>query len=683
MKEFVKNVNSGLLNLDEFLRGLILCHGTRTKIRPSSKQPPIAFDYISHEDDCILSFARQCGYSFESSLVYSHRNCYKVKIHNIIEYYPIISMNYTTKNRQRFSVLFERNLKFNHIGGFGGILYVRGSFKHMQNCLKLRNVEKDHLRNICWNLENMGYQIMVYGRKELKQNEMEECIKRFELAKTNLTIDDEELEDLYNRLEQNVVFLTLICLQEKLKPEIRPFVDRCYEAGIKIGVFSGDSLSSTLSVVFKAKIFDFSKEIMVLEGDNAEKIMNGVQALLDHIHQTIRKDLKALEEESTPLSPQKIKQFCYEKPFKFNYFLVFHSSSLKIIYHNPYLLRHILFLCYFADGILGYELSPKDKARLLKILQQSSKEIEILSLGNSHLDDKMMDLGQCSIEELTENAINTHNGGDLLIKDLSRLEKLIFKNSKRYIMMIWLLLGHLVYMNFLLVWPRVLFVIYYGFYPGELFHVWLYEHFCMVVMGVVYFFEAKAKEKQENFFLESKNLQMFNGLIKNNVFMALIDGGLLFLYLVFNQNLDNYLNFEVFFMVFVIMTLKLYLNMEINKIGFILLTFCNFGVLIIFVFISKCISKALFLQEKMEVIFFIMLFGEFLSKNIGLLILISSFVIITHFINNGYLIKDLMLEESKKKAGIEVNGREILKVLREIFYQKESELLIKEIEESI
>ena len=140
----------------------------------------------------------------------------------------------------------------------------------MQNCLKLRNVEKDHLRNICSNLENLGYRVIIYARKELNPEELEEIMKKFNMAKTNLSIDDEELENLYSGLEQNASFLTLICVEEVLKDEIKPIVQRFMSSGVKIGVFSGDSLSRTLSVVYKAKILDYSKEIMVLAGDHPE-----------------------------------------------------------------------------------------------------------------------------------------------------------------------------------------------------------------------------------------------------------------------------------------------------------------------------------------------------------------------------------------------------------------------------
>ena len=348
MNEFVKNVNNGFLNLDDFCRGLILCHGTRTKLKNQEKKTDfnLSFDFILFEDSCILNFAKKCGYTFEANLIMNQKNCYKICIFDKIEYYQIMATNHSTRNRQRFSILFEKDPKLNGLSQ-GGLLYIRGSFKQMHNCMKLKNIEKDHLRNICGNLENMGYRVIIYAKKELKPEEMEECLRKFDMAKTNLTIDDEELENLYRSLEQNAIFLSLICVEEMMKPGIKPLVESFKKSRLKIGVFSADTLSKTLSVVYKAKIIDFSKEIMVLEGDSSEKILSGIQALLDHINKTIRKDLETSEEFKSPVSPLRLKDYFEDKTYSFNYFLMFHSSSIEIIYNNAYLFRHILFLSYF------------------------------------------------------------------------------------------------------------------------------------------------------------------------------------------------------------------------------------------------------------------------------------------------------------------------------------------------
>jgi len=670
MNEFVKNVNLGLLNLDDFCRGLVLCHGTRTKL----KVQKLNFDHILYEDECIQSFTKKCGYIFEANLLMAKRNCYKINILGNMAYYPILSIHHSTMNRQRFSILFEKNPKLNNLTQ-GGVLYIRGSFRHMQNCMRLKNIEKDHLRNICFNLENMGYRVIIYAKKELTPEEMEESLKKFDMAKTNLTIDDEELENLYSILEQNANFLTLICVEETMKEGIKPLIQNFKLTGLKLGVFSGDSLTRTLSMIYKAKIINYSKEIMVLEGDCPEKILAGIQALLDHMNKTIRKTLEMKEEEKVPISPNKFKEFCYEKNYTFDYFLMFHSSALDTIYNNSYLLRHIWFLVYFADGIFGYELSPKYKSRLLKILKMIPKKIDVLVIGNSHFDDKMMDLGECSIEENLPGQINTQNNGDLIVNNLKDIDSLLFRKTQDYIDILGLLIANLVYMNFLLAWPYVFFMVYCELYPESLSKLYTYEHFSMSLIGVVYAFETHCGKKEHNFFKEIKNQKIFKNLIFNNVFMAFLDGCLLVIFALTNQNQ----NYEIIFIIFFIMSLKLYLNLTIDMKFFILMTFSNFLLLIVFLMIGSWFERNLF-QPPQEISFFFIAFGVFVKNNWLSLILIENFVAINHFIFKTLFYKmqkvdDACLRESSK-------GSEILKILREIFQHKESELLIKEIEES-
>ncbi len=682
MNEFVKNVNSGLLNIEDFCKGLILCHGTRTKVKFSKEKHEknnisFSFDSLLHEDLCIQTFANKCGFSFDSNLMMSQRNCYKITIHGYIEYYPILSMNHSTKNRRRFSILFEKNTKLNGLN-LGGLLYIRGSFKHMQNCLKLRNIEKDHLRNICSNLENMGYRVIIYAKKELNPEELEDIMKKFDMAKTNLSIDDEELENLYSGLEQNSSFLTLICFEEVLKEEIKPLIKRFMESGVKIGVFSGDSLSRTLSVVYKAKILDYSKEIMVLEGDNPEKILVGIQALLDHINKNIRRSLEAKEEEKMPPSPKKFKEFCYQKQYSFNYILMFHSSSIELIYNNSYLLAHILFLCYFADGIMGFELSPKDKGKLLKIIKLIPKEIGVLSICNSLLDEKLLKLSECSIEETSQ--VSNQNKGDLIVSNLKKVEFLLFESQRNYIAKFWLLLSNLVYMNFLLVWPHAFFVIWCGFNPEPLYNFWMYEHFCMCFMGMLSFCEQLCLKNEKNKSFEKGNQHMFKSLILKQFSLAFFDGGLVFLHVAFNSNSFEIIEYELIFLVFFIMTMKFFLNLNLKFTKFLLLIFCNFLLIVAFLMIRVFFTNNV-LQRKREFLFFFGFFLDFIRNNFLLLILIVIFIIFNQYVFDFLLLKSLIKEEMKSSI-LSIKGSEILKIIREIFSYKESDVLIKEIEES-
>lgn len=678
MNQFKNALDTASIDIDEFCRGLILCHGTKTKLKsPIERQ--LSFDYILAEDKSIQDFTKKCGYSFEASLTIAQRNCYKIKIFDSYEYYPILSINPCTRNRQRFSILLEKNLKMNHLP-YGGLLYIRGSFNQMKDCLKLKSIEKDHLRNICCSLENMGYFVIIYAKKELNQNDVEYILKRFDMAKTNLTMDDEDLENIYNNLEQNSTFLTLICFEEKIKTEIKPLVQNLFNYGYKIGAFSADSLNKTLSVIYKAKIIDFNKEVMVLEGDSAEKLLVGIKILLNHINKVIRSNSNLNEGEK--FSPQKLKQQINKCKFSFNYILMIQNSSVEIIYKNEYLLKHIIFLCTFADGILGFDLTPKNKAKLLKILQKSIGENRTLLMGNSHYDEKIIDLNHCSIEENASYSKMTSNKGDLIIEDLQSLESLFFHFSKKYNEYIYMILGNLIYMKFAVILTNSLATIYEKFELeyDEFSNFGKYDLLCSIILFIACFFKDKENSTHLNF--RKNYAELFKSNINHNFFLALFDGILLFLFLVLMRLKDLSGFCQIILIVFVITSENLFLSLNYNYKKFAKMIVINFLILNVFFFILFCDKKFDdILDHECNKVNSFFIFWRQLIENFPMIFLMICILTLNHYFLFAYYINPIFSKEEKNN--FVWRGDEILQVLKRNFNNKESELLVQEIEESI
>lgn len=82
----------------------------------------------------------------------------------------------------------------------------------MIGILNLQNKEKmlDKLEGFT----EKGETCIFYAKKWISEAETVAFLKRSKTIKTSLTINEDELEDLYNKLEDNAEFVCIVALKE-------------------------------------------------------------------------------------------------------------------------------------------------------------------------------------------------------------------------------------------------------------------------------------------------------------------------------------------------------------------------------------------------------------------------------------------------------------------------------------
>ena len=183
-------------------------------------------------------------------------------------------------------------------------------------------------------------------------------------------MDDFEFEKISTIFENNITFLTMLCLEIKQGDGIQEIVEFCNDAKIKKSFLSGDNLQNTLTGAYKTQIILHCQEIFHLDGDNFDSVCFMIKSMLYKLKKMVKKEM---ETDDAFDSMQK-----YESSSQPNFFLLLNCKTFKIILENEYLRTHFLFLLFVSEGVVGYDFGHNEKNKIVKMLNGN-----VLTIGSA------------------------------------------------------------------------------------------------------------------------------------------------------------------------------------------------------------------------------------------------------------------------------------------------------------
>ena len=457
-KPFKQLCEENFPEINELLQTLTLCHFTKTKI--DLKTNNFSNESTKQEISSILQFAEKFGYTFKGSfkITDSKIQVYETNTCSYPQYHPIIGFNEATKNRTRFSLIVGAPIDKH--GGIdtsqGSTLYVHGDdADEMINTLNLSSRDKEILREKIEKVRETGNMTIIYGKRELSCEDTKRYLNRKKIIKTSLTIKDEELESLYNSIEERLDLICVVCLKEQLRPNIDKVISSFHEAQIKTYFVSGDNECSTLASAFNSGIITNEAEVCKIQVKNQNAGLISLKWILQRIQKQLAFNKKVtMEEGSSPKFTESAMRFDTISPrhrrvgfeetskkaaSKFSDIgldesrlicILIDGDSFRVIYNNRYLRHHYLFLMMFCNNVC-FNFSAMDKKRLAKMIKtlDNSANCCVLGIGDGYDDVPMMQACDVSIElKSPENEIVTFMG-DFVVDDCKKIMDLIFLRS--------------------------------------------------------------------------------------------------------------------------------------------------------------------------------------------------------------------------------------------------------------
>ena len=577
-KTFKQLCEENFNEINELMQTLTLCHFTKTKI--DLKTNNFSHESTKQEISSILQFSEKFGYAFKGSFKITDSKIHVYETNNCShpQYYPIIGFNEATKNRSRFSLIvgipIEKHAKIDT--SQCSTLYVHGDdADEMINTLNLSSKDKEILREKIEKVRETGNMTIIYGKRQLSSEETKHYLNRKKIIKTSLTIKDEELESLYNSIEERLDLICVVCLKERLRPKITSVISSFHEAQIKIYFVSGDNECSTLASAFQSGIITNEAEVCKIQVKNQNAGLISLKWILQRIQKQLAFNKRVnIEEGSSPrftesaarfdtMSPRHRKVGFEESAKKTGsrysdnnsdetrlICILIDGESFRVIYKNKYLRHHFLFLMMFCNNVC-LNFSELDKKRLAKMIKtlDNSANCCVLGIGDGYDDVPMMQACDVSIELKSPESEIVCFMGDFIVDDCKKIADLVylrsndlFYKSEEIIFYLFYVILTLLINMFLFSW----FTLFTGtsILTTENFDI-LIIIMCIQIIVVYFLFEKRRTPILTNLFplLYKNDLRLriteFKRLYLKTFLPAVIDSTIVFFFSYFNYAIFN------------------------------------------------------------------------------------------------------------------------------------------------
>lgn len=430
--------------MEECLKAYLLCHNTKSRY---NEKTPLILDHRTQlkEHSEVLNFCHQLNFSFEGNLKITSEmiNSYKIKAFNQHEFYPILSINDFSKTRKKFSILIgEKYSSTNNINVLNATLYVwTNDLNSIINYLKMSESSKEVLKENSKNLQEKGFQLMYYCKKEMTYIEKNIFLNKKKIKESSHSLNETELDDLYNEYETDLEFLSGLFCDYELKPAVFQTINNFKEARIKLHLISEDDEEKVMCIAYKTNVINPNSNIKKLIAEDDESlstkikyILNSMKKeliyndqnprLIDNNDQKSRRKLRKNRSMGLKKVPDDFK-----KKEKFS--LVLNGKTLELILNSKSLTNYFKFILLFCSEFIGFELLPAQKKLLVNLVKtiNTNKDSNIIAIGNNNRDYLMMQESNVSFQ-IHSNLLGKNLNADICFHKFQYLSNLIFVYSK-------------------------------------------------------------------------------------------------------------------------------------------------------------------------------------------------------------------------------------------------------------
>lgn len=388
-EHFKKSTKSGneLEKYHDLFEGLLLCHDIRFKEDFFSKfEKNYIYDYGLPDTEAILAFISDYGYKFESQTTILNKKifCYNVSENEKKKQFYIVGKNFekTGCNNKyyKFSIILKpavlcnpdesEELSIERLKQENPILYIRTDDPFFLNNIDIDENEKELIRLKMDILRHKGMRfIIICQKKNLHVEELDDYIEFLKKPHTK------EFKDIQVTFESKCELLTILGVQEELKEDVKCFISDFLTIDNKIWLFSNDHREKAFSVAYNLGVLKNEIENLALEIDSENfsvneawmKIRMGLNRLKKNIYsennnESFLSSTNLLSRKSNTrvqINKSRILDNVFSKR---RFTLSINGKMLELLKTNENLLDNFAFMAYFCKGLVGYEISPKDKS---------------------------------------------------------------------------------------------------------------------------------------------------------------------------------------------------------------------------------------------------------------------------------------------------------------------------------
>jgi phospholipid-translocating ATPase len=401
---------------EHFMLALALCHTVIAEKQPGDK-PKIIFKAQSPDEAALVATARDMGFTV---LGFSNDGI-NLNIHGEERHYPVLNTIEFNSTRKRMSAIVRmpdgRIVLF--CKGADSVIYAR--LKRGEQP-ELRKETAAHLEMFA----REGLRTLCIAERVLDEKDYLAWRKDHDKAARSLDNREEKLEEVADRIEQELTLLGGTAIEDRLQDGVPETIELLGDAGIKLWVLTGDKVETAINIGFSCNLLNNDMDLIRLRVDEDESGETPDEEYLRTLEAELDKGLKSFNLTGSDEDLQKArKDHSAPEP---THALVIDGFTLRWVLHDT-LKQKFLLLCKQCKSVLCCRVSPAQKAAVVALVK-NSLDVMTLSIGDGANDVAMIQEADVGVGIAGEEGRQAVMSSDYAIGQFRFLQRLVLVHGR-------------------------------------------------------------------------------------------------------------------------------------------------------------------------------------------------------------------------------------------------------------
>ena len=246
-------------NRNNVIRDTIVALGLCHNVTPTYEEGVKGYQASSPDEIALVKFAESININLNS------RTQTTIKLLNAVnveENYEILANFPFSSDTKRMGILVK-NLETNRI-----IFYLKGAEVVME--AKVQENSRAFLRETCENLASTGLRTLVISQKYVTEAEYQIWNKKYQNAKTEMEDRDKKVRKVIDELEENMEFLCVTGVEDKLQVDVTDTIESLRNAGIQIWMLTGDKVETATCIAISTGLKGKTQKLFYMKELNTD-----------------------------------------------------------------------------------------------------------------------------------------------------------------------------------------------------------------------------------------------------------------------------------------------------------------------------------------------------------------------------------------------------------------------------
>ncbi|KAK0729767.1 hypothetical protein B0H67DRAFT_477359 [Lasiosphaeris hirsuta] len=361
---------------EHFMLALALCH-TVISEKQLGDQPKIIFKAQSPDEAALVATARDMGFT----VLGMHNDAIDLNVMGEERHYPVLNTIEFNSSRKRMSSIIR--MPDGRI-----ILFCKGADSVIYSRLK-KGEQKELRAETAKHLETFaieGLRTLCIAERELSEEEYLDWRKEHDIAARALENRDERLEEVADKIEQELTLLGGTAIEDRLQDGVPDTIALLADAGIKLWVLTGDKVETAINIGFSCNLLHNDMDLIRLQVEEDESGETSEEGYLRQAEEGLDKGLVNFG--MTGSDEELKKAISDHEPPAPTHGLVIDGFTLRWVL-NDALRQKFLLLCKQCKSVLCCRVSPAQKAAVVSMVK-NGLDVMTMSIGDGANDVAMI-----------------------------------------------------------------------------------------------------------------------------------------------------------------------------------------------------------------------------------------------------------------------------------------------------